>query len=101
MTTTKPADGGTLTLVELLEMAIDAKLNRAANAAEDAASALGRIADAFETFNALFASVIGTGRTVCHPNGNADFGPAVNFIRSGAGKRLFACDSDNSDDGED
>lgn len=100
MTTTKPADGGTITLVELLEMAIDAKLNRAANAAEDAASALGRIADAFETFNALFASVIGTGRTVCHSDREANFGPPVNFVRSGQGKGVFACDADNSDDGE-
>lgn len=98
---TEDATANGLTTLELLDMAIDARLSRAANAAEDAASALGRIADAFETFNALFASVIGTGRIICQNNGDVDFGPAVNFIRSGDGKRPFACDRDNADDGED
>ena len=101
MTPTAARGGETISTLELLEMQIDARLNRAANAAEDAASALSRIADAFETFNALFASVIGTGRTVCHSDREANFGPPVNFVRSGQGKGVFACDADNTEDGED
>ncbi|HMM87987.1 hypothetical protein [Bradyrhizobium sp.] len=99
MTTTTERE--TLSLQALLDMQIDARLNRAANAAEDAAGALTRIADAFETFNALFGSVIGVGKTICYTNGDADFGPPVNFIRSGRGKAVFACDTDNSDTEDD
>lgn len=88
----------TITLLELLDLDTNRRLARASDAAEDAATALGRIADAFETFNALFASVIGVGRTVCYDGtAETDFGPPVNFIRSGRGKAVFACDTDNKD----
>lgn len=103
MTMIKTAADGetTISLLELLEIGYNARLDRATNAAEDASNALGRIADAFETFNALFASVIGVGKTTCYGgNDGADFGPPVNFIRSGRGRSVFACDTDNSDDGE-
>ncbi|WP_291843106.1 hypothetical protein [Bradyrhizobium sp.] len=100
MTTTAAKGDDTISLQALLEMQIDARLNRAANAAEDAAKALRRIADAVETFNALFASVIGVGKTTCYGENGADFGPPVNFIRSGRGNGVFACDADNSSDDE-
>jgi hypothetical protein len=89
-------------------MSIDARLDRAASAAEGAAAALtrianaadnlGRVADALETLTALFASVVGVGKTTCYGSGNgAEYGPPVNFIRSGQGKDVFACDADNSE----
>lgn len=90
----------TITLLELLDLETNKRLGRATEAAEDAATALGRIADAFETFNALFASVIGVGKTTCY-DGGAEPGPSVNFIRSGEGKTVFACDAENSDNGKD
>lgn len=95
-----PAPEDTISLLELLELETNKRLGRASDAAEDAAKALTRIADAAETLNALIASVIGVGKTTCY-NGGAEFGPPVNFIRSGAGKTVFACDADNSADAED
>lgn len=103
-TATKPF----FTELELLELFENAKLTRLADASEKSAAALtriaqateslDRIADALETFTSLFASVIGVGKTTCYGDDNgADFGPPVNFIRSGQGKGVFACDADNSD----
>ncbi|KYK44297.1 hypothetical protein A1D31_36740 [Bradyrhizobium liaoningense] len=57
-----------------------------------AASAAERQAEAFETLVALFASTLGVGIVSCANSENYE---TVNFIRTGLGRKGFACDADN------
>lgn len=57
-----------------------------------AASAAERQAEALETLVALFASTLGVGTASC---ANSDDNEPVNFIRTGLGRKGFACDADN------
>ncbi|WP_271606612.1 hypothetical protein [Bradyrhizobium sp. CCBAU 11434] len=57
-----------------------------------AASAAERQAEAIETLVALFASTLGVGTASCADSQNYQ---TVNFIRTGLGRKGFACDADN------
>ncbi|SFO17996.1 hypothetical protein SAMN05216330_102105 [Bradyrhizobium sp. Ghvi] len=90
----------TIGLTELLALSEDARLGRAADALEKIAAAapqIERIADAMETFVALFASVIGQAYAWCP--GEAEASPVVNYIRSGTGES-FKCDKTDANDDE-
>ena len=93
------SDLPTISLCELLTLSTEHKIGRIADAAEDALKPLNRIADALETFNALFASVIGVGRATCYPPESTGTvtTETVNFIRSGEGLRKFTCDAGNQE----
>ncbi|MEH2561693.1 hypothetical protein [Bradyrhizobium sp. AZCC 2289] len=97
------SDLPTMPLSDLLLLSAEHRPGRIADAAEDALNPLGRIADALETFNALFASVIGVGRATCYPpESTGDIKTeAVNFIRSGEGLRKFTCDADSQESADD
>ena len=93
------SDPPTISLCELLTLSAEHKIGRIADATEDALKPLARIAGALETFNALFASVIGVGRATCYPPESTGTvtTETVNFIRSGEGLRKFPCDSNSEE----
>ncbi|MDI4236805.1 hypothetical protein OZ411_28740 [Bradyrhizobium sp. Arg237L] len=79
----------TISVTDLLLLAVDAKLGRLTEATE-------RLADAVEALTGLFASVIGRADAACSGHDGPHY-TAVNFIRSGHGNKSFACDADASE----
>lgn len=60
------------------------------------ADAAERQADAFETLMTLFASTIGVGTAMCGATLDGTLRhETVNFIRTGLGRKNFACDGDS------